>query len=317
VNRAANPFKPKTVQSQEKQFEGKRYPTYFRFKGKPYGEKLERGCHINMRARISFETDAVNDYFSRAVDPGSLTVEMLTQNSESVPVEDYSLNLQNGIATLSLKLPNDCVVGQKLEFVATVTDSTQLEVFGNAFELQIRPAAEPASGKGGRRKPPSETEGMERDVPTGIQLPKWVPVNEANWDKHQPAFDQFTALRVKHVGNSTDGANGSDIYDFFINEDNVHLKRYLKYDLKSGESDALARTRFEIGLMLTGLAVIYRASKAERKEETDEENNGTNIEEQVDHFTKAIAPFLLPMVDALGALEPEQAEAMDGSGEAN
>ena len=62
---AANPFKPKTVQSQEKRFEGKRYPTYFRFKGKEYGEKLERACHINMRARILFETDTVNDYFSR------------------------------------------------------------------------------------------------------------------------------------------------------------------------------------------------------------------------------------------------------------
>jgi hypothetical protein len=47
---AANPFKPKTVQSQEKRFEGKRYPTYFRFKGKEYGEKLERSTHINMRA---------------------------------------------------------------------------------------------------------------------------------------------------------------------------------------------------------------------------------------------------------------------------
>jgi hypothetical protein len=120
------------------------------------------------------------------------------------------------------------------------------------------------------------------------------------------------------VGNSAEESkNGSDIYDFFINEDNVHLKRYLKYDLKSAESDALARTRFEVGLMLTGLAVIYRASKLDQKDDADDENRENNVEEQVNHFTKAIAPFLLPMVDALGALEPEQVETVDASGEAD
>jgi hypothetical protein len=316
-DRATNPFKAKTVQSQEKRFEGKRYPTYFRFKGKDYGEKLERTCHINMRARFSFETDAMNDYFSRQVDPGSFTVDMLDPNSESFAVTDYSLNLQNGIGTLNLKLPSNCAVGQTLECIVTVTDSTQLEPFRNAFQLRVKPAAEPSGKRGGRRKPPSETEGEEREVPTGIQLPNWVAVSEPNWSKHSPPFDQFTALRIKHAGNSAEQSkDGNDVYDFFINEDNVHLKRYLKYDLKAGESDDLARTRFEIGLMLTGLAVIYRASKPDRKNEADVDNNENNVEEQVDHFTKAIAPFLLPMIDALGGLEPEQVAAVEASGEA-
>ena len=181
-----------------------------------------------MRARVSFETDAVNDYFSRQVDPGSFGLAMVRTDSESGAVEDYSVNLQNGIATLNLKLPSECVVGQTLEFLVMVTDSTQLEPFQNHFQLRIKPAAEPAGGKGDRRKPPSETEGTEREVPTGIQLPNWVRVNEANWSKHEPPFDQFTALRIKHVGNSAEESkNGSEIYDFFINEDNVHLKRYL------------------------------------------------------------------------------------------
>jgi hypothetical protein len=317
-DRATNPFKAKTVQTQEKKFEGKCYPTYFRFRGKDYGERLERECHINMRARISFETDAVNDYFSRQVDPGSFAVSMAGPNSESLEVNDYSVNLQNGVATLNLKLPSNCAVGQTLEFVVTVTDSTQLEPFRNIFQLRVRPAVEPSGKKGQRRKPPSETEGEEREVPTGIQLPNWVRVGESNWRKHEPPFDQFTALRIKHAGNSEEQSkDGSDVYDFFINEDNVHLKRYLKYDLKAGESDLLARTRFEIGLMLTGLAVIYRASKPDRKNDGETDDNGSNIEEQVDDFTKAIAPFLLPMIDALGALEPEQVETMDASGEAS
>jgi hypothetical protein len=317
-DRATNPFKAKTVQTQEKKFEGNRYPTYFKFRGKNYGEKLERECHINMRARIAFETDAVNDYFSRQVDPGTLTVDLVGPNSESLEVNDYSVNLQNGIATLNLKLPSNCAVGQTIEFVVTVTDSTQLEPFRNTFQLRVRPAVKPGGKNGQRRKPPSETEGEGREVPTGIELPNWVRVGEPTWTKYEPPFDQFTALRIKHAGKSEEQSkDGSDVYDFFINEDNVHLKRYLKYDLKAGESDVLARTRFEIGLMLTGLAVIYRASKTDRKDEDEIDDDETNIEEQVDHFTKAIAPFLLPMIDALGALEPEQVEAMNASGEAS
>lgn len=185
-DRATNPFKPKGVQSEEKRFEGKRYPTYFRFKGKPYGEKLERDCHINMRARISFETDAVNDYFSRQVDPGSFAMDMLGPNTKSFAVEDYSLNLQNGIATLNLKLPSHCAVDEKRDFVVTVTDSTQLEPFRNCFQLRIKPAVEAPGGNGRRRKPPGETEGEEREAPSGIQLPNWVRVGESNWSKHEP-----------------------------------------------------------------------------------------------------------------------------------
>jgi hypothetical protein len=317
-DRATNPFKPKTVQSEEELFEGKRYPTYFRFKGKKYGEELQRDCHINMRARISFETDAANDYFSRHVDPGKFSLNAVGGDSQLAMVEDYSLNLQNGIASLNVKLPGGCRVSETIRFVTAVSDSSQIDPFRNGFTIHVKSASEPSGGKGGRRKPPSEIEGLDREVPTGIQLPNWVPVNEADWNKHDPPFDQFTALRIKHAGTTeTAAGNGKDIYDFFINEDNVHLKRYLKYEHKTGQSDAVTRTRFELGLMLTGLALIHHV--AQHKEiESEEESNGVemNIERQVESVTVAIAPFILPMIDALGALDSNEVIVTDASGEA-
>lgn len=63
--RAANPFKTIEVAQREEVFQGKPHPTYFKFKGKDYGKTLTRDCNLNQRCRITFETDADNDYFSR------------------------------------------------------------------------------------------------------------------------------------------------------------------------------------------------------------------------------------------------------------
>jgi hypothetical protein len=46
--RATNPFKTLQVQQQEKKFEGKKHPSYFKFKDKPYGTVLCRDCHFNV-----------------------------------------------------------------------------------------------------------------------------------------------------------------------------------------------------------------------------------------------------------------------------
>ena len=95
------------------------------------------------------------------------------------------------------------------------------------------------------------------------------------------------------------------------------MKRYLKYEHKVGQSDTVARTRFELGLMLTGLALIHRAAQC-KETESEGESDGAemNIERQVENVTKAIAPFILPMIDALGALDSEEMHVADASGEA-
>ena len=165
--------------------------------------------------------------------------------------------------------------------------------------------------------------GDDREVPAGIELPKYKCVRKEEWASQTPIFDQHTALVIKDSGQGADAPNGDAakvIYDFFINADNVHLQRYLKYELTSGKDDKVAKTRFELGLMLSGLALVYqdRLSQKQTPEqpETDETQPKETIETRVAAVTKALAPFLLPMIDALGALDEEQVAASSASGEA-
>lgn len=273
-----------------------------------------------MRCRVAFETDAINDYFSRDIEPGEFSLYQILGESRA-PVENYGMNLQNGIATLSMQLPGNCKVGDVLRFESTVSDSSRIESFTNVFVVQIKEATFPSGGRGSRRRPPKENSGDEREVPTGIQIPQWKRVYEADWQNHKPPFNQHTALRIVHAGSTgEDGesTNGHDIYDFYINVDNVHLKRYLKYEMRHNKDERIIQTRFEIGMVLIGLALLHH-SEQDKQLNTQTRNEGnneeTNIEDQVAAMSEALAPFLLPMIDSLGALDIEDT-VIDAAGEA-
>ena len=184
-----------------------------------------------MRARITFETDAENEYFSRYKDRGKSVVRM-NQDDVEVPFETYTLNLQNGIATLNLQLPPHCYIGQELQLSVSVTDRTQIEPFKNSLVVKLLDVAEPNEAKSkSRRNSPSKEKGTEREVSSGIQLPTIVKVyenpkgEEMGWNSAilDPPFDKYSALRVKYAGDGSESGNaaGSGSYDFYINVDNI------------------------------------------------------------------------------------------------
>jgi hypothetical protein len=323
--RAVNPFKTIKVRESQKAFVGKRHPTYFKFKGKDYGFQLHRDCHINYRARITFETDAQNDYFSRNADPGEFALYLTTDTSRT-PVSDFvGPSLQNGIATLTVHLPPNCVVGDLLNFEATVTDPTLLDPYRNLFSIHVKPEATPSNGQAGkRRQPPNEEEGQDRELPSGISLPNIIPVEESEWGNHTPPFDKNTALRIRITDAPSEPAqtqNGDgdaqDIYDFLINMDNLFLKSELK--ITSDETEVL-KARWKYGLVLVGLALLHddaherKISESEEQENADG-TNGENVETRIERLARALAPVLLPMINSLGSLDLEGALAMSASGE--
>ena len=56
------PFNANPTAAQESTpFKGEIYPTFFKIRGVPYGEVFERA--INHRMRLTFETNARDDYF--------------------------------------------------------------------------------------------------------------------------------------------------------------------------------------------------------------------------------------------------------------
>jgi hypothetical protein len=315
--RLANPFKTTQVAAHASKFQGKKHPTYFKFKGKEYGRELRRDCHLNQRCRVTFETDAANDYFSRASDSGQFHLSLITEEIQT-PVTDYvGPNLNNGIATLTLNLPGNCKVGDLLHFRAVVNDATLLDPFENDFILDIR--AEALPGPGGPHtpvKPPSSEEGEEREITAGISLPNIILVHEADWSSQTPPFDKYTALRIgvsdAPTSGNGDGSEAQDIYDFKINVDNLYLNSELK---TGGDEVEMIRARWKYGLVLIGIALLHddiqgknRRTEGERTDEEENgEENGETIESRAESFTRAIAPVLLPMISSLGALELEEA----------
>jgi len=294
-----NPFRPKHVKYGVSKFEGVRFPTFFKFKAIDYGKLLKRDCNINVRSRLTFETDAENSYFDREVDKGEAKIFIVLNNSLQ-PVSDYSLNLYNGIATLNMRLPNDCKVGDEINYLCQVTDRTRIEPFKNFFRIKVIKENIPRRNQGKRRNPPSKEKGRDRESPTGIQLPKVTRVREEYWGRQSPPFDQYTALVIKNVGDE----DREDSYDFYINIDNIYLKSEQK---TSKEDSEILLTRFETGMVLLGLGLLNNyASKTQTNESIDEFDSEIDIEKDVEQVTKAVAPILLPMIESLGDLTAEE-----------
>jgi len=323
--RASNPFKTNKVQADpETTFVGKRFPTMFKLKGKEYGQELTRETPINMRARISFETDAENDYFGRATETGQFSLFLLTGNSR-VQVSDYvGPNLQNGIGTLSVQLPTNCIVDDQVHYLAVVTDPSRIESFENRFVIRVRPAAPPSGEASPRRSPPGGKAGDDREVQGGIAMPNMIEVPEEKWAEQSPPFDKYTALRIKNAGESDEATgDAKPVYDFYINVDNLYLKSEMK-QAKAGDPKIL-KARFVYGMVLLGLGLLQqdetdkavRSKAANGEEEQQDDETEKNIEAKVGEFTRAVAPVLLPMIESLGDLEEdENVPVFAGAGEA-
>ncbi len=292
--RLSNPFKMKDVSEKDEEFKGERYPTYFKFKDLDYGKTLDREFHINrsMRCRITFETDAANDYFDRDIDSGEFHLYVINENGEKKEYQgSYTPNLANGICTLNITLPDTVQKGDEINFISRVFDPTRLnsDEFINQFKLAVKTSLKPSEYKGKRRKPKSNDNGNKRETPSGIQLPEVRRIYEAGWNAKEPPFNQYTALRAELI--DTSEHKGKTIYEyvFYINMDN----RYLLSEIKgsSGDSDII-KERFRTGMVLLGMGLIRQSI---------EDNKQAEIEDKIEEFTTATAPILIPMIDGLGS----------------
>ena len=274
----ANPFNLIKTGQDEKPFKGKQYPTYFKLK-KELPSNKPKYCPINQRFRVQFETDAENNYFTRDRDPGEFK---LTLNDGTL-VEDYVLNLWNGIANLTVALPEDFKVDYLLKYTVEVNDISRVNPFLITFYVSVDPPAEKKKGEPGERIKPSGDKKGERYIPTSFDIPNIIEVRSSEWDKY--GFDKESALKVKDTGEGG--------YDFYINIDNIYLLTEIKGRFKSDPK--MLEAQYKYGMVLIGISLL---KELEEKEEE-------SIFDRIYEVTKAISPVLLPMVATLGTLEEE------------
>lgn len=288
--RIKNPFNFTGV-TEKGEFNGREFPTYFKLV-KEYTKEKPKSCPINnKRFRIQFETDAENNYFNRDKEPGELTLKI---NGNSI--EDYSLNLWNGLATLNIGLPTSAKVGDILCLKVEVVDISRIEPFANEFCIKVEEQQEKNGGHGGNRKKPSSKErGEDRQKPTYLDIPNAWEIRRNEWDKHN--FDEKSALKVVDAGEEIG-------YDFYINMDNVYLQMEIKENIKIDPK--LLEARFKYGMVLLGISLIdFEEKRKKNEKQTQQKEDDISIFERISQFSRAISPTLLPMISSLGDLEIE------------
>ena len=286
----SDPFKSTKNKSSEN-FRGKPHPSFFRFKDKDYGEELHRKTAHNMRSRIAFETDVVNEYFSRDQYAGKHTLRPHGGNLPNDEIPTYNLNLSDGISTLNLALPSGARVGDIFKYDLVIQDETLVEPFVNSFVVSVAPEQKISGRKGDRNKRGDESGGDDpaKETDQGLSVPIPTLVYEPDWSLHN--FDKYSALKVEYYPETDE--KGVDSYEYFLNMDNI----YLKTELKGTKEDMeIVKSRWQFGMILVGIALLNQANQ---KPESDD---APTPEEDVREITTAIAPILLPMIEHLGAL---------------
>lgn len=314
-------------------FHGRKHPTLFRFFHRSAGEVLTRNVERNRRCRIKFETDVENDYFIRADLPGHYHVEVLEGPLEGIEL-DHSLTLHNGVANWSIALPDDEIAeGDQLTIQCTITDDVLQNPFVNIAKLRVvkqsestesptpgkrlsRKGAGKVSGKGGQGGDSDKSTADGDANEGGIQMPHVEEVHEgdAMWSKFK--FDEKTACHV--VEDTVGGVDEERTeYSFYVNADNL----FLKNELKSGKADAaLIQAKFKYGNVLVGLALIHdyrnRSNGSATASDSDDEAAAPEtLTSVVSRTTRAMGPFLVPMIDYLGSLSADDVAGLAQMGD--
>lgn len=291
-------------------FEGKTYPTFFRFRAMSDGEKLTRDAHLGSRVRIALETDGDDDYFVRELDAGACRL-LLQSDEDWTEVEDWQMRgPKAGAAFLTLlDLPGPAGVGDQLTYKLEVTDPSRIEAFENEFTLRVLSELPPSTGTGGKKAGPKNTGSGGAGGPSALSLPTIIEVHEPEWPARE--MTELSALKVMDTGEGGDDA--AQVFDFFVNVDNKYLRTAQK---ESSADPKLLKAQFQYALVLVGLALLQDekavAAPLEGSESEEESGGGLGIEEIVARATQAIAPVLIPMIDALGHLSMDDDDDAEG-----
>jgi hypothetical protein len=289
----------------EKEFKGEVYPTYFKSKGTEYGKLHVRGAPINQRMKMTFETDARDDYFRRRIERGNFSLTYV--DAEGV-VRDASWvgpNLKRGIATVMANLPEGVQVGDVVTFAARVDDSRSS--FENIIQATVKPAVISNGGGGGERKPPQHKPGSEREAPRQLSMPRIDRIYREDWANQTPPFDEFTAMGVEVAG--YEGEEENEVYAFRINMDNTPLLNEIK---QRRLEESLARNQFLYGNVLVGLSMLLEHKQAvARHEAAGFEHKPQPIEDRIGSTCRALAPFMLTLT-SLGLNDLSEMSEVDG-----
>ena len=272
-------------------FEGRPFPTFFRIAKEPK-EGLVKRCPLNRTARVEFETDAENVYFSRPNEPGEITIEPSFDLVESS-------HLWNGTFSVEFRVPWNVRVGDATKVRIQVTDVTRTAPFVCELTLIAREEVDDKRPPTGKPNPPKDPSSA---VPKGatpvLQVPNPIPVRKPDWAKYGFKHE-YQALIIKHSDNGL---------DFYVNVDHPSLVTEIA---NKKQDPKLLLFWFMWGLTFAGLAMVREAEDRRKKslgvrdkidEDDDESADLEQISASCDGLARVIVPIIRGLHDGPGAL---------------
>ncbi len=277
-------------------FVGRRFPTYFRLAHEPK-TGLVKGCPLNRTCHVEFETDAVNDYFSRHNQPGAISFDPPNLCEHS--------RLWNGKFDTRFRVPWDASVGDLIVVRVTVDDpdrGTRGMPFASSFTLKAEPEVPDAAHESGRPGEPHGNSGKSASKvgqlrTPGLALPKIREIRKEDWERENPAFDLYDAPRVRH-----DGEGG---YDYLINVDNTFLLTELAKS--KPEDKPLVKHWYTYGLVLAAVGMIKhnlriaaaRVTAGGASDSAHEDDDSEDLDAISQHCS-GLAQVIVPIIRTLG-----------------
>ena len=180
------------------------------------------------QSRILFDTDAENDYFFRKQNEASSELVCVFKDTEErKEIVDQDIDITDGVATLTIKLLGDIRAGEIVSICLEVSDVNRIEPFINNAELVVIPRQEqPSKPKSGSTTKDGNARGKGNKNLSNIDLPsaRWVKEDEWKDQSANENFDKNSAVAIT----ARPYKQGRQLYDFFLNEDNIFLKNELR-----------------------------------------------------------------------------------------
>lgn len=262
---------------------GRKFPTFFRISNEPK-DGLVKLCPTNCTVRVEFETDAMNDYFSRSIDPGRIFI--------TPPDLIEHSHLWNGKFEARFRVPWNAKLGEEIKIKVKVTD-IEREARGMPFVSTITlkaiedindipPSGPPPHPRG------ASTNGSKRGVV--LALPNITEIHKEEWPLY--GFDKYSGIKLKN-----DGKGG---YDCFVNVDNAFLLTEIS---KAKEVDKpLVKFWFGYGLVIAALGIIRHQMRLAQKEKNMQLNNdGEDFLEldDMNRYCDGLAQVIVPIIRTL------------------
>lgn len=264
--------------SEPKPFKGARFPSYFRIQGNPK-HRVSKQCPVNRACKVSFETDAVNDYFDRSQSPGKILV-------AGEPNQEYA-QLWNGIYATRWRPPESSKPGDRFDVAVVITDPEReaqgKPPFTCGFEMQVAKEQVSTSGPGKPHTPKGPGAGSKR-APR-LALPHIVTVRKEDWEAHEPPFTELDALRARRSGEGS--------LDYVVNLDNVYLLTELSK--AKGHERELVIHWFKYGLAISAMGMIQHGKKLNGARP----NGGPDSVEMVNASINGLASVIVPVIRTL------------------